>query len=405
MRRDRERAGGSLSAGPRRLAAGLVATSLAAACLVAASLAAACAKAPQGNAIAAAGHVEATDVHVAAKVGGRLQRFTLQEGDPVTLGQVLAEVDTTDTRLSVAQARADRDQAAAELDLRLAGSRKEDIGEAASQVSSAQADLEGAQKDLDRMQALLDRGSGTAKSRDDAKTRRDMAAARVRGARQALARTRSGSRPQEIAEARAKLASAEARVATLAQQIKDATVSSPLAGVVTEKVAQQGELLQAGSPLCVITDLANAWLTVYVVETDLGRIRLGQPATVVTDAGQRRGGRITYISSEAEFTPKNVQTRDERVKLVYKVKVGLDNRDGLFKPGMPAEARFEATAAAGAPGAGAAKPAGVPGAATTATAGAATATAGVPGAAAAPAGALGAAAAQPGGTHAAGSAV
>jgi HlyD family secretion protein len=342
MRCDHESAGGSLSSGLRRFVVGLVA----------ASLVAACAKPPQGNAIAAAGHVEATDVHVAAKVGGRLQRFTLQEGDPVTLGQVLAEVDTTDTRLSLAQARADRDQAAAELDLRLAGSRKEDIAEAASQVSSAQADLEGAQKDLDRMQALLDRGSGTAKSRDDAKTRRDMTAARVRGARQALARSRNGSRPQEIAEARAKLASAEARVATLEQQIKDAAVISPLAGVVTEKVAQQGELLQAGSPLCVITDLANAWLTVFVVETDLGRIRLGQAATVVTDEGQRRGGHITYISSEAEFTPKNVQTRDERVKLVYKVKVGLDNRDGLFKPGMPAEARFQAKAAAGARAAG-----------------------------------------------------
>src|SRR6202035_4669731 len=93
----------------------------------------------------------------------------------------------------------------------------------------------------------------------------------------------------------------------------------------------------------------NAWLTVYVAETDLARIRLAQQAEVVTDDGQRRGGHITYISPEAEFTPKNVQTRDERGKLVFKVKVGLDNRDGLFKPGMPATARFEATAKAGAP--------------------------------------------------------
>jgi HlyD family secretion protein len=325
----------------------LLTPGLALACLIAGGLLAACAKAPASNVIAAAGHVEATDVHVAAKVGGRLERFTLQEGDPVKLGQVLAQLDITDSRLSLGQAQADRDQAAAELDLRLAGSRPEDIAEAASQVANARADLEGAQKELDRMQALLDRGSGTAKSRDDAKTRRDMAAARRRAAREALARVRHGSRPQEIAAARAKVASAEARMASLEQQIRDATVVSPLAGVATEKVAQQGELLQAGSPLCVITDLANAWLTVYVVETDLGRLRLGQPAVVVTDLGQRRDGHITYISSEAEFTPKNVQTRDERVKLVYKVKVGLDNRDGLFKPGMPSEARFEAPPATG----------------------------------------------------------
>jgi len=355
---------------------------------LAAGLLAGCAKAPDKNVIVAAGHVEATDVHIGAKVGGRLLQFTLQEGDAVKLGQTLAEIDTTDNRLAARQAHADRDQAAADLDLRLAGSRPEDIAEAASQVASAAADLDGAQKELDRMQALLDRGSGTAKSRDDARTRRDMAAARLSGTRDALARARHGSRPQEIAQARAHLAAMDAHAATLEQQIKDATVISPLTGVVTEKVAQQGELLQTGSPLCVITDLANAWLTVYVAETDLGRIRLGQPADVMTDEGQHRSGHITYISSEAEFTPKNVQTRDERVKLVFKVKVGLDNRDGLFKPGMPSTARFEAKAPAGAPQSSAA-PAGAP-ATSAAPAGApatSTAPAGAPATSTAPAGA------------------
>ncbi len=300
-----------------------------------------CGRPQEAREIAASGHVEATDVHISAKVGGRLLSFGLQEGDVVAPGAVLARIDTTDTRLALGQARADRDQAGAELDLRLAGSRPEDIAQAGAEVASAQADLEGAQKDLDRMQGLLDRGSGTAKSRDDARTRRDMTAAHLRATREALARMRHGSRPQEIAEARARLAGMNARIATLAQQIADATVVSPLAGVVTEKIAQQGELVQPGAPLCVITDLANAWLTVYLAETDLGSIRLGEPAVVSTDAGQRRGGRVTYIASTAEFTPKNVQTRDERVKLVYKVKIGLDNRDGLFKPGMPAEARLQ----------------------------------------------------------------
>lgn len=334
-----------------RVAAGRMAACLAFGAILATAglTAAGCGRAPRSQDIAAAGHVEATDVHIAAKVGGRLQRFTLQEGDPVRAGQLLAQIDTTDSRLAWQQARADRDQAAAELDLRVAGSRPEDVAELAAQASAAQADLEGAQKDLDRMQALLDRGSGTAKSRDDARTRRDMTAARLRAAREAAARARHGSRPQEIAASRAKVASADARLATVAQQIADAAVISPLSGVATEKVAQQGELVQAGSPLCVVTDLANAWLTVFVTETDLGHLRLGQPAAVVTDARQRRDGHVTYISSEAEFTPKNVQTRDERVKLVFKVKVGLDNRDGLFKPGMPATATFAAAPAAGAP--------------------------------------------------------
>jgi len=309
---------------------------------------AACGRDPKDpSLLTASGHVEATDVRLATKVAGRLQDFGLQEGDTVKPGQEIAHIDTTDIGLALAQARAERQQAAAELQLRLAGSRKEDVGAGAAQVSQAEADLAGAQKDLDRMQGLLDRGSGTPKARDDARTRRDVAAARLKGAREGLARLKNGSRPEEIESARARVAVSDARIAQLDQQRTDATVLSPTAGVVTEKIAEAGELLQAGSPLCVITDLADAWLTVYIGEPDLGRIRIGQEAEVVTDDGQNRKGRITFVASKAEFTPRNVQTRDERVKLVYKVKVGLDNRDGLFKPGMPAEARFHVAAPVG----------------------------------------------------------
>ena len=309
---------------------------------------AACGRDPKDpSLLTASGHVEATDVRLATKVAGRLQDFGLQEGDTVKPGQEIAHIDTTDVGLALAQARAERQQAAAELQLRLAGSRKEDVGAGAAQVSQAEADLAGAQKDLDRMQGLLDRGSGTPKARDDARTRRDVAAARLRGAREGLARLKNGSRPEEIEAARARVAVSDARIAQLDQQRTDATIVSPTAGVVTEKIAEAGELLQAGSPLCVVTDLADAWLTVYIGEPDLGRIRIGQEAEVVTDDGQARKGRITFVASKAEFTPRNVQTRDERVKLVYKVKVGLDNRDGLFKPGMPAEARFHVAAPVG----------------------------------------------------------
>jgi HlyD family secretion protein len=297
--------------------------------------------------LVASGHVEATDVRLSTKVAGRLQDFGLAEGDTVTAGQEIAHIDTTDVDLSVAQARAERQASEAELALRLAGSRREDIAGGAAQVTQAEADLAGAQKDLDRMQGLLDRGSGTPKARDDARTRRDVAAARLKGARETLARLKNGSRPEEIASARARVGVSDARIAQLEQQRTDATIVSPTAGVVTEKIAEPGELLQAGAPLCVITDLADAWLTVYIGEPDLGRIRIGQKAEVVTDDGQNRQGRITFVASKAEFTPRNVQTRDERVKLVYKVKVGLDNRDGLFKPGMPAEARFQTAAPAG----------------------------------------------------------
>jgi HlyD family secretion protein len=295
--------------------------------------------------LVASGHVEATDVRISTKVAGRLERFSVDEGDVVTRRQELAAIDTTDLGLALRQAKADGRQAAAELGLRVAGPRKEDIGEAGAQVKALESDLEGAQRDLDRMQGLLDRGAGTTKGRDDAKVRRDTAGQRLEAARQALARLNAGSRPEEIEAARARVAATDARIAQLEQQIQDATVTSPVDGVVTEKIAERGELLQVGSGLCIVTDLADAWLTIYVPEPDLGRIRIGQAAQVRTDGGETRQGKVTFIASQAEFTPKNVQTRDERVKLVYRVKVGLDNKDGLFKPGMPAEARLDAVAA------------------------------------------------------------
>jgi membrane fusion protein YbhG len=313
--------------------------------LCALASAAACRGGSEPGLIRASGHVEATEVQVATKVAGRLETLRIREGDRVEAGQTLAQIDTTDLQLSLQQARAEHAQASAELRLRLAGARKEDIAELEAQVAGVKADLEAAQRDLERMQGLLDKGSGTTKARDDARTRRDVAAARLEAMNQALARMQAGSRPEEIEASRARVAAMQARAALLEQQIRDATVASPVAGIVTEKVAEAGELLQVGSLVCVVTDLAEPWLNVYVGEPDLGRIRLGQEAEVVTDDGQARKGHVTFIASQAEFTPKNVQTRDERVKLVYKVKVGLDNADGLFKAGMPAEARLQAAGA------------------------------------------------------------
>jgi len=303
-------------------------------------LAAACGGFRRDRRLVASGHIEAVDVRILTKVRGRVLKRPVDEGDAVKAGQLLAVQDTVDTELQLRQAQADRDQAEANLRLKVAGSRKEDIDQLAAQLAATQADLDGAEKELLRQERLVTEGYTTVQTRDDALARRDALKAELESARQALVRAKAGSRSQEIEAARAELASMDARIAQLKQQIADATIVSPVDGVVTEKIAEPGELLAAGSPVLVVTDLAKPWLTVYVPEPDLGRIRLAAPAEVVTDGGERRSGKVTFISSKAEFTPKNVQTRDERVKLVYRVKVGLDNADGLFKPGMPAEARF-----------------------------------------------------------------
>jgi len=303
----------------------------------------ACGKGKDDGVIAASGHVEATEVRLSAKVAGHVESIAVQEGDKVAAGQEIARLDTTDVRLALNAALAERSQADAERRLRVAGSRKEDIAEAEAQVQRAQADLRGAQEDLQRMEMLLASGSGTDKARDEARTRRDVAAATVEAAQERLGKLKAGSRPEEIDSAAARVAAADARIEQLKQQLADAVVTSPVDGVVTEKLVEKGELMTRGTGLVVISEIARPWLTVYVPEPDLGRVRLGQEAEVATDAGQKRTGRVTYVSSQAEFTPKNVQTSEERAKLVYKIKIGLENADGLFKPGMPAEARLRTT--------------------------------------------------------------
>jgi HlyD family secretion protein len=306
---------------------------------------AACRRGNESGLIVASGHVEATEVIVSTKVPGIIESLSVDEGSVVAAGQELARIDTTDTRIGLAAARAERAQADAELRLRLAGSRVEDVREAQAQVVRAEADLEGAQKDLDRMEGLLASGSGTTKARDDARTRRDVARAGLDAAKQRLQLVEAGFRREEIDAARARLQAADAGIEQLEQQLKDAVILSPLAGVVTEKLSDRGELAARGTGIVVVTDLPNAWLNAYVSEPDLARLRLGQEAEVVTDDGQSRKGRVSFVASQAEFTPKNVQTRQERVRLVYRIKVAVENADGLFKPGMPATARLEPVAA------------------------------------------------------------
>src|SRR5205814_172942 len=159
--------------------------------------------------------------------------------------------------------------------------------------------------------------------------------------RRAGAPARAGGRREDVDAARARVAAAEAQIATSEKAIADATVSSPLSGVVTEKLADAGELLQPRTPLVIVTDLDHSWANVYVDEPIVPRLRLGQAATVFTDAGGPGiAGTVSYIASKAEFTPRNVQTADDRSKLVYRVKVSVDNASGVLKPGMPVEAEI-----------------------------------------------------------------
>jgi HlyD family secretion protein len=300
-----------------------------------------------GQGLRASGQVEATEVRLASKVQGNVVRLAVEEGDSVRAGQALVTLDSIDVALARAQARGDRDQARADLALLTAGSRVEDVRAALAEVDRLRADLDGASKDLARMQALLDSGAGAVKPRDDARVRRDMAQASLHSAEEARTKLVRGARPQEIAAARAALDRAQARLDQAAQQVNDCDVRSPLAGVVTSKLVEVGELVTPGMGLLVLTDLDHPWATVFVGGADLPRLRIGARAHVVTDAkgDPGRDGHVSYVSPTAEFTPRNVQTRDERARLVYRVKVLLPNADHAFKPGMPVDVTIDVTGA------------------------------------------------------------
>jgi HlyD family secretion protein len=174
-----------------------------------------------------------------------------------------------------------------------------------------------------------------------ARDRRQAARARTQAARETLLRLQAGARPEEIAAARARVQAAAAQVAPGEKAIADATITAPVDGIVTHKIADVGELLQPRAPLVVITDLDHAWANVYVDEPSVPRLNVGQPATLFTDAGGAGiAGRVSYISAQAEFTPRNVQTAEDRSKLVYRVKISADNHDGVLKAGMPVEAEI-----------------------------------------------------------------
>ncbi len=324
--------------------------------LVMALVVSACTREESDAELSASGFVEATDVRLSAKVGGRVATVTAVEGARVEAGETLVVLETTDVDLALRRVSAEREQAVAGLRLLEAGARPEQIRQAEAQVAAAEADAQAARAELDaaradaeRFERLIAGRAGAEKQRDDAVARRNLAEARlaaavgrVAAARATVANLVAGARREELAGARAQIAVIDAEIARLEQNRADAVVTAPTAAIVTSRVVEPGELVSPGMPLVVLVDLDHAWANVYVEEPVVPTLRIDQPATVLTDAGDRIDGRIGFISPRAEFTPRNVQTADERARLVYRVKVMVDNREGVLKPGMPVEARFAA---------------------------------------------------------------
>jgi len=290
--------------------------------IAAAALASAgCRRSPEPDAY---GNVEATEVVVGAETGGQLLAFGVHEGNQLAAGETVAVVDTTALVLQLRQAEAQRVAATAR------------SSEVAHQIGVLEAQRGIAQRSYERTQRLYAQQAATAQQVDQ--TERDY---------ETLVR-QIGATGAQRAAAAADAAAADARAAQIRDQIHKARVRNPVAGTVLTTYARAGEFVQVGQPLYKIADLDTLELRAYVTEPQLARLRIGQHAAVSVDAGggARRvlDGTVSWISSQAEFTPTPIQTRDERANLVYALKIRVPNPDGILKIGMPADVRLATVA-------------------------------------------------------------
>jgi HlyD family secretion protein len=295
------------------------------------------------NVIELSGNIEAHESLVSFKVTGRVTQLAVEEGQSVTDGQLLAQIDNADYLQQAAADQATVEVKAKELDLALAGSRSQDVAQAQQNVRDAQDDLTQKQRDYARYQVLLQKDEIEGQTVDQAKTAVERAQATLDRLQQALNELIEGTRQQEIAVDRANVQQAGEAAGISRIRAGYTTLNAPFAGVITVREAELGEVVAPGTPIYTLDDMQHIWVQVYVPETNLGKVHWGQDCSVTTDTypDKTYHGRISFISSQAEFTPKTVQTTAERVTLVYLVKVDVDNPNLELKPGMPADVSIQ----------------------------------------------------------------
>ena len=316
--------------------------------------------------IQANGRIEGDHYIVAGKSPGRIMKLGAREGDSVKKGQIMAQLDDSQVSARVTQAKAGVDASkarfsAAQTKLEILkkdvpliiDTAKADVSHARAQLVAAKADAGQAGRDAARMKTLL-KGGAVEKHRSEeadlawTAKRSELIAAReaLKQAQKRLAETKLGWAQIKAMEAKikgykAQVAQAEAVLTEARSLLDDLTIHAPATGVITTRIVNTGEVVAAGSPMFDIVDLDRLYLKVYIPEKVIGKVRLGLPARIYTDAFPDKPfpAKLRYIASQAEFTPKEVQTPDERVKLVYAVRLYLDsNPEHRLTPGLPADA-------------------------------------------------------------------
>lgn len=295
----------------------------------------------------ASGTVEATEARLGFQVPGRIETILVQEGDLVPPGAELAALDRAEMQARRDQAEAQVAAARALLRELERGFRSEEIAQARSARDAAQQRLADAERDLERTRRLFDGGAVSQEAYDKAVLALDVARNQHEQADEQWKLLEAGTRPERVAAQRAQLAQAEAALRAIDATLANLTIRAPFAGIVTVRHREPGEIVAAGSPAVTILNPDDRWVRIYIPENRLGLVRIGQPATITSDTYRDKSyaGAVVFIASEAEFTPKSVQTQEERVKLVYAVKVRITgDPDRDLKPGIPADVRLDVTA-------------------------------------------------------------
>ncbi len=293
-----------------------------------------------GETIEAQGTIEATNVLVSSKVNGEILSVLKDEGEFITVGDTVMIIDKEIYELRLAEASAMMDGAEAQYLLLKTGAREEDINQSKELLRQAEINFELAKKDFERMKNLYESKAITQKQFDDAKARYDVSQTQLRSAKENLSKISNYARPEELKQAEANLNRAIANVNLIKKSIRECYVTSPIGGFVVKTFIEKGETATAMSSLFYVSDLSKIEMTIYISETELARVKLNQQVDITTDTYPDKNyeGRVSYISPEAEFTPKNIQTKEERTKLVFAVKIKIGNNDFELKDGMPADA-------------------------------------------------------------------
>jgi len=288
------------------------------------------------------GNVEITEVNTGFKFSGRIRELLAEEGQTINKGDKMAVLDGAELESQVTQSRAYLSETITKLGELRTGARPQEIGQAKANVSHAEAELIEARKDFERAEALYKKDVISGRQMDTARKAYDVASSQYRNALETLSLVKEGPRKESIKAAEDRVQQAKAALRVSEERLKDTVLFAPVSGVVMRKNMELGETVAPGAPVYTIGDLENPWIRVYVKEDKLGLVKLGQKAGITTDSypGKKYEGVLTYISSEAEFTPKNVQTQEERVKLVFGIKVSAKNGNGELKPGMPADVKI-----------------------------------------------------------------